>query len=679
MRAALKRWIRRLAIGAAVVTVGLLAAAGWLMAGYLSTVKGLRQGIGDTMFLSADGKPWFRLDEQRHDVPLAQISPDLQHAVVAVEDRRFYLHPGLDPIGITRAVLKDVVPGGRLEGASTLTQQLARTLYLSNARTFGRKAREAGIAFALEFELTKPQILELYLNRIYLSAGVYGVETMAEHLFRKPASAITLPEAAIIAGLIQAPATFSPWSNYDAALQRSHLVLGKMRAQGFISAEQEAAARNVRPAVQPYKLTREGASGWVKDYLRQEFRDVFGGDHPPDWKVATTIDRRVQGAAEQAVAAGLARLKTRNLEAAVVAIDPRTGDVLAMVGGSDYARSTFNRAVRSKRQPGSAFKPFVYAAALQKGFTPVSTLTGLGGIAVPGDLEWVPRNANNEQVESLTLREALFESNNAAAAELQRKVSSSSVLKLASDAGLHGLPDVPSLALGSGEVTPLELTTAYAVFAAGGRLPMPRAILSVKDAEGAERFNQPIVQRDVVSPETAYQMVTMLRDVIDRGTGNVARSLGVTGPVAGKTGTTDDYKDAWFVGFSSAVVAGVWVGFDQPGTIGREAYAARVAVPIWADFMKRTAKLLPAGEFVVPEGIARVELCSVSHAQPLDSCPKYTEFFKVGDEVPSDLCSVHRATFQEAAARVVERGSKEVNTFFRSLGGRIGGWFRRRR
>src|SRR5439155_6025514 len=278
-----------------------------------------------------------RLDEQRHDVALAEIAPDLQHAVVAVEDRRFYLHPGIDPIGVARAVVRDVRSGERSEGASTLTQQLARTLFLSNTRTFARKAKEAAIALVMEFELSKAQILELYLNRVYLSAGVYGVQTMAEHLFRKSASAITLPEAALIAGLIRAPSALSPWSNYDGALERSHLVLTRMREQGFISADQETAARRVRPAIQPYRPSREGASGWAKDYLRQQFRNEFGGDSPPDWTVLTTFNRSVQTAAEQAVAGGLKRLNKPGLEAALVAIDPHSGNILAMVGGADYA------------------------------------------------------------------------------------------------------------------------------------------------------------------------------------------------------------------------------------------------------------------------------------------------------------------------------------------------------
>jgi 1A family penicillin-binding protein len=633
-------------------------------------VHRLTRGIGDTTFYGADGQPWFRLNGQRHDVSLDQISADLQHAVVAVEDRRFYHHPGIDPIGLGRAVVRDLQQGGRREGGSTLTQQLARTLFLSNVRSYGRKVKEAGIALLLEAQLTKKQILEFYLNRVYLSAGVYGVETMSEHLFRKPASAITLPEAAFIAGLIRAPSALSPWSNYDGALDRSHVVLSQMRGQGLITPAQEEAARGVRPRIQPYRQPHDVRAGFAKEFLRQQFRGEFGGDNPPDWQVHTSFLPAVQDAAERSVAGGLDRLRRSGLEAALVAIDPRTGDVLAMVGGASYARSTYNRAVRSRRQPGSAFKPIVYAAALANGYSPVSVLTNLQHVSAPGDPEWSPRG-EAEQPDALTLRAALVESNNPAAADLQQRVGSRAVLRLAKDAGLDGLPDVPSLALGTGVVSPLDLTAAYTMFPGEGQVARPRAMLSVFDSGGRQVYDRPIEREQIVSPAVAFQMTSMLRDVIERGTGAPARALGVRGPVAGKTGTTDDYRDAWFVGYSSAVVVGVWVGFDQPAPIGRDAYGARVALPIWADFMKRTARQLPASEFAVPPGIHSEELCSVSYLVPVDGCPIYTEFFKDGDTVPTALCPIHRGSLKQRASRAIEG-------FFRGLGGKIAGLFRKR-
>ncbi|MFN7917056.1 MAG: PBP1A family penicillin-binding protein [Vicinamibacterales bacterium] len=644
----------------------------WWLSRYAVKVHGLTRGVGDTTFLSADGKPWFRLDEQRHDVSLDAIAPDLQHAFVAIEDRRFYYHPGIDPIGIARAVFRGVTDGGRLEGGSTLTQQLARTLFLSNARTLGRKGKEALIALMLEIELTKPQILELYLNRVYLSAGVYGVETMAQHLYRKPARDLTLPEAALIAGLVRAPSTLSPWSNYDGALERSHVVLAQMREQQFITPDQEAAARRVRPRIQDYRQTREGASGWAKEYLRQQFRSEFGGDHPPEWQVHTTFDRAVQDAAEKAVGAGLQRLGKKGLEAALVALDPRTGDILAMVGGGDYTRSTFNRATRGRRQPGSTFKPFVYAAALERGYSPVTVLKNLDTVKAPapGDPEWAPRNAEGDHPGELTLRAALIDSNNAAAVDLQQRVGTSAVLKLASNAGLADLPGVPSLALGTGLVTPLGLASAYTIFPGGGERVAPRALTSVVDANGEAVLTRDISRERVLAEPVAFQMLAMLRDVVDRGTGNQARVLGVRGAVGGKTGTTDEYHDAWFAGFSSSIVAVVWVGFDTPAPIGREAYAARVAVPIWSDFMKRIARARPAQDFVVPPGIHEQEMCAVSYLRPVEECPTYVEYFKDIDEIPSALCPIHQGTLKQRATRAVQG-------FFRSLGGRLKGLFGR--
>ena len=657
-----------MALASAIVCAA--AVTGVWLSRYAIAVHRLTRGIGDTVFYGADGQPWFRLDEQRHDVSLAEISPDLQHAVVAVEDRRFYLHPGIDPIGVTRAVVRDLRGRGRVEGGSTLTQQLARTLFLSNVKTFGRKIKEGGIALLIESQLSKRQILEFYLNRIYLSGGVYGVETMSQHLFRKPASAITLGEAAFIAGLIRAPSALSPWSNYEGALERSHVVLSQMRAQGLITAAQEETARRVRPKIQPFRQPNDARAGFAKEFLRQQFRNEFGGDNPPDWQVHTSFLPAVQDAAERSVTGGLDRLRRPGLEAALVAIDPATGDILAMVGGASYARSTYNRAVRSRRQPGSAFKPLVYAAALAKGYSPVSVLTNLQHVSAPGDPEWSPRG-EGEQSDSLTLRAALLESNNPAAVDLQQRVGTRAVLKLAGDAGLEGLPDVPSLALGTGVVSPLDLTAAYTMFPGDGQIVHPRGMISVFDSGGRQVYDKPVEREQLISPAVAFQMTSMLRDVIERGTGAPARTLGVRGPVAGKTGTTDDYHDAWFVGYSSSIVVGVWVGFDQPAPIGREGYGARVALPIWADFMKRTARQFPPAEFAVPPDIHSVDLCSVSYLAPVDGCPVYAEYFKDGDAVPTQLCPIHQGSLKQRASRAIEG-------FFRGLGGKIAGIFRRR-
>jgi 1A family penicillin-binding protein len=629
----------------------------------------LRRGIGDTWFYTADGARWFRLDDQRHDVPIASISPHVQHAFVAVEDHRFYRHVGVDPIALTRAVVQNVREPGTRQGGSTITQQLARTLFLSNRKSYARKAREAVLSVLMEALLSKEQILELYLNRVYLSAGIYGVEAMSRRVFGKPAKDLTIAESALIAGLARAPSALSPWNNLSAAVERSHVVLARMRDAGFITAAQEDAARRAHVSVRPYRNPNDGRHGFAKDYLRQQFHAAFGGDHPPDWRVNTTFRAELQDIGERAVANGLQRFRAPDLQAALVAIDPETGNMLALVGGRDYQRSTFNRATRSKRQPGSAFKPFVFAAALERGYSPVSTLTGLAALAPQGEDEWAPQNANGASADALTLRAALIESDNRAATMLQQKVGTGRVLTVADRAGLRDLPDVPSLALGTGLVTPLEMTAAFSIFPNGGLAVRPRAISTVVDDNGATALESEIETNRVISPQVAFQMVTMLSDVVDRGTAAAARRLGVSFPAGGKTGTTDDFKDAWFVGFSSSMVVGVWVGFDQPRTIGQEAYGARYALPIWADFMRRAARVRRMGEVERPAGLTEETLCKESYLRPVDGCPLYTEFFKDGDDVPQQLCQLHRGSIRQRITRTLQGLAEE-------LGRRIRGIFR---
>jgi penicillin-binding protein 1A len=534
-----------------------------------------------------------------------------------------------------------------VEGGSTITQQLARTLFLSNRRSYGRKAREAVLAMLIDLQLSKQQVLELYLNRIFLGSGIYGVEAMSQRVFGKPAKNLSIAESALIAGLARAPATFSPWNNPDESIKRSHVVLARMRDEGFITDTQYRDARLDRLRFRPYRGENDGRHGYAKAYLRQRFRDTFGGDHPPDWRVDTTFVAALQDAAEAAVERGLRSTGKPSLQAALVAIDPATGNVLALVGGRDYQRSSFNRASRSRRQPGSAFKPFVFAAALERGMSPVTVLA--------------------DAAEPITLRAALLASNNDAAMALQQDVGTRSVLRLASEAGLPDLPDVPSLALGAGVVTPLAMTTAYAVFPNGGHAVRPRDITRVRDADGATAFRQQVKTERVLSPQSAFQMVSMLNDAIDRGTGSPVRRLGVRFPVGGKTGTTNDYKDAWFVGFSSTIVAGVWVGFDRPESIGRDAYGARYALPIWADFMQRAAKVRPPAAFERPTGLQEEALCAITYHKPVDGCPLYTEFFKDGDQIPDRMCRLHPGSIRQRVSRTIQGWMDEVGRQVRGI------------
>jgi 1A family penicillin-binding protein len=640
-----------------------------LVARYTFAVNKLSRGIGQTQFYGADGTPWFPLEEHRRDVPLERISPHLQQAVVAVEDHRFYSHLGIDPIGIGRAVFRDLRAGAIEEGGSTVTQQLARTLFLSGSRDFTRKVKEAVLAIMIERRLSKPKILELYLNRIYLGGSVYGVEAMSQNVFGKSAAELTLSESAFIAGLIRMPSALWPWSHFDRAVQRSHVVLRRMRDEGLISEDAERVARTAALRILPQPGLAKGASGYAEDYLRQQFRAEFDDDNPPDWKVRTSFLPAVQKEAERAVTEGLGRFRQAGLQAALVAIDPHTGDVLALVGGRDFGRTQFNRAVSAQRQPGSAFKPFLYATALESGMSPISVVSGLNELRVPGHDEWVVKNASADTRDELTLREALYESNNQAAVRLQTQIGSRPVLRFAEAIGLPPMPDVPSLALGVGEVTPLQLTVAYAVFPNGGFSVAPRPIVQVLDGEGYAVFNREVDRKPVLSEATAHQMVSMLADVLDGGTGAAARSLGVRFPAAGKTGTTDDFKDAWFVGFSSSVVAGVWVGFDQPAPIGNDGYGARYALPIWSAFMSRVAAIRKPEAFRVPSTLQRMPLCQVTHLIPTEQCPVYVEYFKAGDAIPEQTCEVHRGPGRTAG--------QVIGGIFSGLGRRLKGIFGR--
>ncbi len=658
-----------------IVIVGAVAIVWVVMIGvwtgrHAVAIYRLNRGVGGTVFYDALGREWFPLDEERKDVPFEQISTYFKDAVIATEDKRFYMHPGIDPIAVVRATAYNLRGRSGMQGGSTITQQLARTLYLSNVRTYGRKLQEAALAVMLEIFLSKKHILELYFDRVYLSGGIYGVESMSEKLYGKHASQLTLGEAAMIAGIIQAPASYSPWNHYDAAKQRSFTVLQLMREQKKITPQQEQAARAEQIRIRPQPSVTNARQGYAKEYLRQQFRDIYGGDNPPDWKVHTSFVPEMQDAAEAAVRDGLRALGAKELQAALVAMDPSNGNILAMVGGSDYSVTPYNRAVRSHRQPGSAFKPFVYSVALENGMSPVSTLSGIKQVAVRApEGVWIPRDERVSEQDTLTLREALLESNNAAAVLLQQHIGSKPVLRLASDLGVKDQPDVPSLALGTGLVTPLDLTAAYAVFPTLGYRVKPRGLIDVVNADGDLVHRDNIESEQVLSPQVSFQMLTMLEDVIDRGTGASARRLGVHGAVGGKTGTTNDYRDAWFVGFNSDVVVGVWVGFDQPERIRVGGTGARVALPIWSEFMRRNAQRTPGHAFQPPGDLKTVELCHVSYLRPVEGCPTYVEYFKDGDDVPSRLCPIHQGNVKQQVQRAIQG-------FFGAIGRGLKGIFK---
>jgi membrane carboxypeptidase/penicillin-binding protein len=382
------------------------------------------------------------------------------------------------------------------------------------------------------------------------------------------------------------------------------------------------------------------------------------------WSVRTSFRLPLQQAAEDAVTTGLARLARPGLQAALVAIDPQTGDLLALVGGSDFRASPYNRATLARRQPGSAFKPLVYAAGLARGGSPVTRVPGLASVwfaEARRDIGgWT---GPDEPAGSMPWREALSVSSNEAAVAVLGSVGAPAVRDLALRAGLPEQPNVPSLALGTGSATPLELTLAYAPLANGGLAVRSRAIRAIEDQRGEVVYEDQGGRVRILSPQVSFQALSMLRDVVKRGTGEAAQSLGF--PVAGKTGTTDDYRDAWFIGFSSRIVAGVWVGFDRPLTIGEGAYAAKVALPIWTAFMRRAAAVLRPGEFEPPGDLEAVALCSVSFEKPSDRCPTYLEHFKIGDVVPERPCPLHQESLRQRVARAVEGLFERVRNLLR--------------
>jgi len=649
------------AVGLVAVIAAAVLGGRWVLS-HAAAIRLLARGPSDSVFLDAEGTPWFPLDPRRREIPLERVSPSLRAAVVAIEDHRFFSHHGIDPIAVARALSHNLRAGGMAEGASTITQQLARTLFLSRERSFSRKAREAVLALLLESLLSKERILELYLNHVPLG-GVYGVETFAQDFFGKSAAVFTLAEAALVAGVIRAPSALSPRAHLKEALSRSRVVLSRMRAVGAITAAEERAALGERVHIAPEPPADLTLSGYAQEYLRRAFRQRAGDEDPVGWRIRTSFRITLQLAAEAAVSEGLKRLDHPGLQAALVAIDPQTGDLLALVGGSDFRAFPFNRATLARRQPGSAFKPFVYAAGLARDGSPV---TRVPGIASPGFAAALQEQGGREDPDdpagSLTWREALFVSNNEAAVAVLRSVGAPAVLDLALQVGLPAQPDVPSLALGTGQATPLELTVAYAPFANGGWAVDVRAIRAIEDQRGATVYEDAGARRRVLAPPVAFQALSMLRDVVTRGTGAAAQNLAF--PVAGKTGTTDDYHDAWFVGFSSRLVAGVWVGFDQPKPIGEGAYAARVALPIWTAFMRQAAAFLPPGDFTAPPDLQAIELCSVSFEKPSDRCPIYIEHFKEGDVVPQRPCPLHGGSLRQRVGRAVGGFFERVRGFF---------------
>ena len=635
-----------------------------------------------TTLYDIHNRPVFTIfKEYRIEVPLAEVSPHLRKAIVAFEDQRFEDHRGFDLIRILGAAWADLREGRAAQGGSTLTQQLARQSFLTREKKLWRKAREIALAMRIEGIYSKEEILELYLNKVYFGDGLYGAEAAARGYFGKSAAQLDLSEAALLAGLVNAPSVNAPTVNLSRAVARRGLVLRAMFDQGIITEEAFERASNEKVRLQDMLRREEPHGQYFKEEVRQQLVKQFGWERLSEGglKVYTTIDPVMQRAAEANVARSLEQIETRQtrnrrtqnrrtanpepgaLEGALVALDPATGEVRAMVGGRDFKTSRFNRATQALRQPGSAFKPFVYAAALEAGYSPSSLVTRLDEPVQTLQGAWIPEDEHSE-ASAMTVRTALRTSSNRAAVRMLEEIGIGKAVAQAQKMGMGNVPSVPSLALGSGEVTLMAMTSAYASFADQGQLRPAIFIRRVEDADGKVLFDVKPEAEQVLSPQTAFLMTSMLSDVVNYGTAYKARQEGFTLPAAGKTGTTNDYVDAWFVGFTPNLVTGVWIGYDKPRTIISNGFAGELAVPLWARFMKQATKEDGPETFKSPEGLTAANVCRQSGQLPGPFCTRViTEYFARG-HAPAGICQEHNfyvATGGQLATALAGAGVQE--------------------
>jgi penicillin-binding protein 1B len=599
--------------------------------------------------------------EARREVSLAEIPPRLVHAILITEDRRFFSHHGVDPTGILRAMFTNVRHGGVVQGGSTLTQQLMKNFFLSEERTWRRKLKEAAMALVAERQYSKNEILDYYLNEIYLGQnglqGIFGVWEAAEFYFARPPLRLTLGETAMLAGLIRAPNYYSPYRNPDRARRRRATVLGLMREAGIITASEQAAALQEPLRSEPPQ-EKGNAAPYFVDFLRHELAAVY----PPQvltsegLAIFTTLDMQLQAAAGEAVEEGLSDLEARfpslrgsggaRVQACLIAVRPQTGEIKAMVGGRDYGSSQFNRAVAARRQPGSVFKPFVYLAAFEAAthssdpVTPASRLLDEPFEWVYDSRTWRPSNYRQQYLGSVTVRQALEMSLNSATARLAQQVGLEPIRELAARLGIeHELPRYPSIVLGAIETSPLEIAQAYATLANQGFRAALRSSKEVVDREGQPLERRRLEVERVASPAATYLVTHILEGVLDRGTGRAARDLGFQRPAAGKTGTTNDSRDAWFAGFTPDLLTVVWVGFDEDRKLGLT--GASAALPIWTKFMLRATAARPETSFLPPQGVRLVRIDPRTGGLATSACPQTIEEAFLEGQEPTTPCPLH--------------------------------------
>jgi penicillin-binding protein 1A len=783
----MKGFIVKSIILALVIIIGVLAGAQYaLIRGVprIEEIKGFVPASSTRIYADDDTLIGEFKVEKGVYVKIDKIPEHIIKAVVAVEDARFWHHKGVDYLAIIRAVLKDIIAGRIKEGASTITQQLAKVVFLSPEKTIVRKLKEATLAYRLEKNLTKEEIIELYLNKIYFGHGAYGVEMAARAYFGKSISEVNLAEAALLCGLIKAPSRYTPYNNLDKAKQRQQVVLNRMKEEGYITQEQANEAYQ-QPLYLASVRQEQHPNNYFLEYVRKHLEDAYGVEvtYSGGLKVYTTLNKNMQLAAVNSLKEGLMALDKRqgfrgplghkdiNLEeelekqgssekvvmrdgdivtatvlkvssaeatvktmgivgqlylsdaqwadrlvdskgklirrlrynlttflkpgdiikvrlkdssgsrpvfaleqdpivqGALVAIEASTGYIRAIAGGYDFNESEFNRAVSARRQAGSAFKPMIYAAAMDNGFTPASVLIDEPLVYESEKYgDWKPGNYDEKFHGATRLREGLIHSRNIITIKLLEEIGVNKVAKFAEALGISGpFPRNLTLGLGSLSVTPLELTSAFGVFARGGVRMPPISVKYVVDAEGNMLENNIPKGQGVISPQTAFLATSMLEDVVKYGTGRRARAL--NRPAAGKTGTTNEYKDAWFIGYTPELVAGVWVGFDDMRTLGHGETGSRAASPIWVSFMdKALSELSPfdggdAGKssFPVPNGIVTAVIDPLTGLLATNDTEKMVEFFKEGTVPTVHATDVYRNLIlrQKEALGNINKG-KEV-------------------
>lgn len=619
--------------------------------------------------------------ERRTVVRITELPTYVPQAFIAIEDKRFYRHDGLDFLGIARAVFDNLVTGFDAGGGSTITQQLARNQFseIGFRRSLIRKLKEAKVAKEIERVYTKAEILEAYLNEINFGHGWYGIETASRNYFGKAAREVNLPEAALLAALPKAPTKFSPFANPENALQRRNLVLNLMAEQGVIPREAAEAAKGYPLPVRGAREVSASPAPYFVEWIRQLLDARYGSDlYLAGLRIYTGIDLGLQAIADSALKAQLAVMEgvpayahptyagvhekwgdtlrwdqTPYLQGSFVAIDLETGVVKALVGGRNFGESEFNRAVQALRQPGSVFKPFVYTAAIANGF-PASHVIYDSPVEYEqydpeGDSSylWSPKNYTETFGGPTTLRDALRRSVNVVTVKLGESVGIETVAQYARRMGIRtAIPRVPSIAIGSASVIPLEVMEAYTTFANLGVRVAPQPIVRIEDKRGRLLWEMEVERERVLDPQTAWVLLSMLRDVVDRGTGYAIRAGGLSYdiPAGGKTGTTDENTDVWFVGFTPELLAGIWIGFDQPKKIFDGAVGGAFAAPIWGQFMQRVyAERPPPEPWARPGGLIYRDVDPLSGKLASEYCPPervYTEVYIPGSE-PTESCDLH--------------------------------------